>query len=208
MVSFDFDVKKIKNLVFDVGGILLGYRWEDMFKDHGTDREKALRIGRGLFDSEDWTLYDSGFISTKELIDRFCIKYPDLEEEARWFLNNAILMRVPREKVYEELEIIKEKGYKISLLSNYSQELFELHTSDLPFRKITDGELVSYMVKTVKPNREIYEILRDRFSLNPIESVFFDDREDNVNGAIACGFNGVHIKDQSEELLLEYLRQF
>ena len=38
MVSFDFDVKKIKNLVFDVGGILLGYRWEDMFKDHGTDR--------------------------------------------------------------------------------------------------------------------------------------------------------------------------
>ena len=62
MVSFDFDVKKIKNLVFDVGGILLGYRWEDMFKDHGTDREKAIRIGRGLFDSEDWTLYDSGVI--------------------------------------------------------------------------------------------------------------------------------------------------
>lgn len=208
MYNIDFDVDKIKNLVFDVGGILIGYRWIDMFKDHGTDSDTALRVGKGLFDSPDWRLYDAGLISSQELIDRFCDRNPDLEEEARWFLDNAIQMRVLRPRVYEEVKRLKEKGYKIYILSNYSYDLFELHTKDLPFRNWTDGELVSYMVNVVKPEKEIYEIISDRFSIEPSESVFFDDRHDNVEGAKACGFNGIHIIDENEELLINYLKQF
>ena len=208
MAEIDFEINKIKNIVFDVGGILVGYRWIDMFKDHGTDADTALRVGKGLFDSENWKLYDAGIISSQELIDRFCEAHPDLEEEARWFLNNAIQMRVLRHRVYEEVKRIKEKGYKLFILSNYSRDLFELHTSDLPFRKLMDGELVSYMINAVKPEKKIYETLIDRFDLDPSETVFFDDRLDNIEGAKTCGINGIHIKDEDENLLLSYLSQF
>lgn len=208
MTNIDFDINNIKNLVFDVGGILVGYRWIDMFKDRGTDSETALRVGKGLFDSSDWSLYDGGHITSKELIDRFCERNPDLEEEARWFLDNAIQMRVPRPRVYEEVKRLKDQGYNIYILSNYSYDLFELHTKDLPFRQWTDGELVSYMVKVVKPERKIYEILKERFSIDPSESVFFDDRIDNIEGAKECGFNGIHIADEDEDLLIHYLQQF
>ena len=208
MSKLGFDVTKIKNIVFDVGGILVGYRWIDMFKDHGTDEDTALAVGKGLFDSPNWKLYDSGLISSKELIDRFCDDNPHLEEEARWFLDNAIQMRVLRPRVYEQVQRLKDKGYKIYILSNYSHDLFELHTGDLPFRKLTDGELVSYMVNKIKPNKEIYEALVEKFSIIPEESVFFDDRLDNVEGSIKSGFNGIHIIDEDEELLLEYLAQF
>ena len=208
MQKTEFDISKIKNIVFDVGSILVGYRWIDMFKDHGTDQDIALKVGRGLFDSPNWKLYDAGIISSKELIDRFCDVHPDLEEEARWFIDNAIEMRVKRPRVYEELNRLKDKGYKFYILSNYSHDLFELHTSDLPFRQLMDGELVSYMINAVKPERKIYETLIDRFSLDPKESVFFDDRLENVNGAKEIGINGIHIVDGDEELLLEYLREF
>lgn len=208
MSKLGFDVTKIKNIVFDVGGILVGYRWVDMFKDHGTDKDTALAVGKGLFDSPNWKLYDSGLISSKELIDRFCDENPHLEEEARWFLDNAIQMRVLRPRVYEQVQRLKDKGYKIYILSNYSHDLFELHTGDLPFRNLTDGELVSYMVNKIKPNKEIYEALVEKFSIIPEESVFFDDRLDNVEGSIKSGFNGIHIINEDEELLLEYLAQF
>lgn len=199
---------KIKNLIFDVGGILIGYRWEDMFKDHGTDVEIAQRIGHGIFDSDDWDRFDSGLIDSDVLLENFCRENPDLKDDATWFFHNAILMRVLRPRVYEELVRLKEKGYKLYILSNYSEELFELHTSDLPFRKLMDGEMVSYMVNVTKPKSGIYEAIRDRFNLRPEESVFFDDRIENVSAAEEFGFMGCHIKDQSEELLLSILSRY
>jgi len=207
MIKFDFDVKEIKNLIFDVGSILIGYRWEDMFEDHGTDKEKALAIGRGIFDNQNWTKYDAGLITGKQLIDAFCDKYPEYEEEARWFLDNAIQMRVPRPRVYEEVKRLKDKGYKLYKLSNYSQDLFELHTGDLPFRKMMDGEVVSYMMHCTKPNRGIYEYLLNTYSRKADECLFFDDRSENVDGAIKCGLNAICIEDQSEDLLLDYLKE-
>lgn len=204
-MDIKLDSKNIKNIVFDVGGILLGYRWKEMFSDHGTDEETATIVGRGFFDSENWLLYDAGLIDTDELIKRFCADNPKYEEEGRWFIDNAILMRVPRPKVYEEISRLREKGYKIYLLSNYSEHLFKLHTADLPFRKMTDGELVSYMINEIKPNPPIYKELLERFNLNAKETLFFDDRIDNVEAANNAGMKGVHIIDASEELLLSYL---
>lgn len=208
MENFDFEINKIKNLVFDVGGILVGYRWEDMFADHGVDEETALKIGKGFFESDNWSLYDSGIITTKQLLDGFCEQFPELSEEATWFLDNAIQMRVKRPRVYEKLNTLKAKGYKIYILSNYSKDLFEIHTGDLPFRKITDGEMVSYMVGAVKPDRKIYEELINRFELDPVETVFFDDRLDNVEGAKKHGIKGIHIEEQDEDLLISYLDRF
>lgn len=208
MENFDFEINNIKNLVFDVGGILVGYRWEDMFADHGVDEETALKIGKGFFESDNWSLYDSGIITTKQLLDGFCEQFPELSEEATWFLDNAIQMRVKRPRVYEKLNTLKAKGYKIYILSNYSKDLFEIHTGDLPFRKITDGEMVSYMVGAVKPDRKIYEELINRFELDPVETVFFDDRLDNIEGAKKHGIKGIHIEEQDEDLLISYLDRF
>lgn len=207
MAKYDFDISKIKNLVFDVGSILVGYRWEDMFRDHGTDKEKALAIGKGIFDSPNWTKYDAGLITGKELIDAFCESYPEYEEEARWFLGNAIQMRVPRPRVYEHVHRLKEKGYKLYIVSNYSHDLYELHTKDLPFRQMMDGEVVSYMIHCTKPDKGIYEYLLRTYELDAKECLFFDDRLENVEGARDCGLNSVHINDGSEDILLEYLKE-
>jgi len=207
MINFEFDKDKIKNIVFDVGSILIGYRWQDMFADNGYDEKTATAVGKGFFESPNWQLYDAGIITTNELVDRFSKANPEYEAEARWFINNAIQMRVLRPEIWEEVKKLKDNGYKLYILSNYSKDLFELHTNDLPFRQWMDGEMVSYMVNVTKPDPKIYELTRDKFSIKPEESLFFDDRLENVDGAKEVGFNAIHIEDGSVKLLLECLME-
>lgn len=207
-MSNSVDTSKIKNIIFDVGGILIGFRWLEMFADHGTDKETAERIGKGFFNNPNWQKMDAGLIMLPELIDDFCERHPDLEEDARWFLGNAVQMRVERPRVWEEVKRLKEKGYKLYILSNYGSELFEQHTGDLPFRALMDGAVVSYQVNYTKPDKAIYEHLLNKYSLNGEESIFFDDMKENVESARRCGINAVHIENQSEEMLIDWLSKF
>ena len=98
---------------------------------------------------------------------------------------------------------LKEKGYKIYLLSNYSEELFHAHTKGAKFLDVLDGGVVSYQVHALKPDREIYEILLEKYSLKAEECLFFDDRMDNVEGAKKAGIQAIQVT--SREMLNETL---
>ena len=63
--------------------------------------------------------------------------------------------------------------------------------------------MVSYMIKDSKPNMAIYDALCNRYGLKTDESIFFDDREENVLGAIKFGINAKKI--DSQDSLLEYM---
>ena len=52
------------------------------------------------------------------------------------------------------------------------------------------------MVHVMKPEPEIYETLLERYDLRPEQTLFFDDREDNVRGAWAVGMKAVQVPDQ------------
>lgn len=193
----------MKNIIFDVGNILLGYRWKEMLLEHGLDEERAKRIGRGIFDSPHWAEFDAGQISMKELADAFSEEHPDLEEDARWFLGHAELMRVERPEVWELVKKLKEKGYHIYLLSNYSEELFTIHTKGTPFMELIDGAVVSYQIHELKPEPPIYEYLLEKYRLKREECLFFDDRPENTEAARKLGIAAVTIRGGSEELLKE-----
>ena len=45
----------IKNLIFDVGGVLFDYRWKEMFMDYGLDEDNAIRVGTQMFNDPDIT---------------------------------------------------------------------------------------------------------------------------------------------------------
>lgn len=198
----------IKNLIFDAGGVLIGYRWEEMFEEKGISLEIAGRIGEGIFEDEGWGRFDAGLISLDEIVDNFCEKNKDIENETRWFIENAIEMRVPRPRLYKKLGELKKKGYKLYVLSNYSKQLFDLHMNDIGVRELMDGEVISYQIHKLKPEKEIYDEVINRYSLKKEECVFFDDRLENVNASIENGIKAVRITDQSEDLLLSELEKF
>jgi 2-haloacid dehalogenase len=51
---------------------------------------------------------------------------------------------------------------------------------------------VSGTERVAKPDPAIYELLADRFGLDPARTAFVDDRVVNVEAATACGFHGIH----------------
>ena len=197
----------IRNLIFDVGNVLLEYRWFDLLtKDYGLSAEEANRIGNEMFEPDLWGVeLDGGKITLDEAILKYGEMYPQDITVIEWFLRNGELMAVKRPEIWEKIARLKEKGYKIYILSNYSKELFEKHTKDAAFLKVLDGGIVSYQVKEIKPYRRIYELLLNKYDLKAEECLFFDDRADNVEGARNLGIQAVQVT--SREMLNETLDQ-
>ena len=197
----------MKNIIFDVGSVLIGYRWREMCLDEGWDEEKTDKIGRAFFLNPLWPDFDAGIVRVKELLASVVEKYPDLEEDARFFITSGKKMTVERPKVWALAEKLKEKGYRLYLLSNYSDELFALHTEGLPFMNFVDGGVISYEIHKIKPDPSIYEHLMRKYRLKAEECLFFDDRPENTQAARELGMEAVTVVDGSEELLLRELEK-
>ena len=70
----------IKNIIFDVGDVLIGYRWKEMLLDHGIPDDIAQRVGENIFSDPIWRKFDSGFVSIEELLEHYIQLYPEDEE--------------------------------------------------------------------------------------------------------------------------------
>ena len=180
----------IKNIIFDVGDVLLEYRWKDMLKDYGLPDDEAYKVGNLMFNDNLWHEFDLANMTRDEIVGQYLKNYPDYAE-------------VIREDVWEKAQKLKEKGYGIYILSNYSQELFEKHTKDAPFISLADGVVVSYQIHITKPDEKIYRYLLDKYNLKAEECIFFDDREENTEAARKLGIEAITVT--SKEFLLDEL---
>ena len=195
----------IQTIIFDVGEVLLGYRWEDMLTDHGVPREKAILIGNTMFADSLWEELDLGCRPFEEIVQEYRRKYPEYREEITWFLNHGEYMHVPREDVWEKVHGLKQKGYGIYLLSNYSENLFHKHTKNSAFMKDIDGMVVSYQIHKTKPDPAIYLHLLQTYHLQPETCLFFDDRPANTEAAKKLGIQTITVT--SKELLMGELEK-
>lgn len=195
----------LKNLIFDVGNVLLGYQWFKMVLDYGMPEEEAQFMGKNIFEDEHWLMFDAGKINMEDLIEYYVQKLPNMEMWVRKFFSEPKKMLISRPKVWDEIARLKAAGYKIYLLSNYSKELFMIHTEGTPILELADGKVVSYMIHEIKPYPPIYQYLLDTYKLDASECIFFDDREENVKGGEVLGIAGIIV--ESEEQLLDELKK-
>lgn len=192
----------MQNIIFDVGDVLLEYRWKDMLvEDYGMTEERAVQIGKSMFDDPLWSGLDLGN-PLEETICRYEKKYPEYAKEIRWFLTHGEKMHVKRPEVWEKVHELKKAGYGIYLLSNYSEDLFNKHTKGASFLDDIDGKVVSYEIQKIKPDPQIYLYLLEKYQLNAEECLFFDDREQNTEGAEKVGIPAITVCSQ-KQLLME-----
>ena len=194
----------IKNIIFDVGDVLLEYRWKDMLMDYGLPEDEAVKVGRLMFDDPLWTEMDLVDSEQEEyIISQYREKYPEYAETIAWFINHPEYMHVTRDDVWERVHQLKQLGFKLYLLSNYPENMFEKHARHAAFMADMDGEVVSFQVHKVKPDPEIYQCLLEKYGLQPEECLFFDDRPQNAEAAENLGINAITVV--SKEFLLEKL---
>jgi putative hydrolase of the HAD superfamily len=101
---------------------------------------------------------------------------------------------------------LKEKGYKIYILSNYPKKTYDLTRKQLEFINDCDGALFSFEIKKIKPDPDIFISLMNKYNFNATEAVFLDDNINNIEAAQKLGFKTIHFT--SRERALEELNKF
>ena len=105
------------------------------------------------------------------------------------------------------IQDLKDKGYKVYYLSNWSAWTHDLlqEAGKFDFLKFMDGGVFSYDVGYMKPDEEIYKILLNKYKINPEEAIFFDDREENIEAANKLGIHGVHFPRHDSSIVYKNL---
>ena len=180
----------IKNIVFDIGGVLANFSPERCMDANGFSEEAKEAFRRRIF-ARVWLDCDRIPYSDPEIRALFKSAVPGFEAEVDRLWDN--ITPITQEMPYARgwLRSLKDRGYKLYILSNYGRCSYEINSKHYGFLALTDGQLISYEVRQLKPEREIYESLCRRFGLLPEESVFIDDVPANIDGARAAGFAGI-----------------
>ena len=182
----------IRNLVFDMGNVLIHYIPQVFMDRLGVPAEDQPMLAREVFGSVEWIRMDRGTLGQEEAVAAMEARLPRrLWEYARrlvlgWWLDGPLM---PVEGMAALLEELKGLGYGLYLLSNATVRQPE-YFPGIPGSQFFDGAVISAHWKVLKPEREIYEILFREYGLEPSECFFVDDLNINVEGALCAGMDG------------------
>lgn len=188
----------IKTVIFDIGNVLAGFRWKEYYDSFPYSEEVKERIANATVKSAVWAEYDKGNMSDEEIIEAFVKNDPGIEKEIRESLDNISDMLVRFDYAIPWIKALKENGYQVLVLSNFSHKAVVECAHVLDFLPYTDGGILSYKDHVIKPQPEIYELLINRYQLVPEECVFMDDLEENIKGAANAGIHTILFKDEMQ----------
>lgn len=200
----------IKNIIFDIGNVLAHFRGTNLLQDLGLSGEALETVADATIRSGAmWNEFDRSVIPDEEVIAGCVAKAPQYEKEIHMLFDNIRYIAKEYPYAQEWIKCLKAEGYRVYLLSNYGRTAFEATSKELGFISLADGMVISYEVKYVKPEPEIYQALFDKYNLKPDECVFLDDREENIRAAEHFGMRGIVVqsKEQADEELRKMLKE-
>ncbi len=177
----------IKNVIFDLGGVVLGRDFKRLGEVLGNT---FAFISADEAFPEYWSEFDRGTYTREEvtrmLAEDYNLTFEDANEQVQRLLE--LLQPIPEtERLIREL---KAKGIRCYVLSNMSKE-FYAELLKFPIFELFDGAVVSYQERVNKPDAKIYETILSRYSLEPSETVFADDKAANTEAASRFGIHTV-----------------
>lgn len=200
--SFMYPDSRVKNVIFDLGGVILNIDFDravQAFRQLGIPNFSDLysRFKQSsLFDG-----LETGHISPEELHHALAEHLPPSitseQIDTAW---NALLLDFPDENI-RLLEKLKAEGrYRLFLLSNTNRIHHTNYSEQLHRRfgyaslgELLDKEYYSFEMGLRKPDLRIYEQLLNDAQIRPEESLFIDDLEENIKSAQKAGMLGHHL---------------
>ncbi len=182
----------IKNIIFDVDGVIRILKDapikdvlpKEMLSKYGTrygDMTMRQYFSRYVHSSCVFTIYDRGLISDKEMVETNC----DLNDEPFEIMDSLIKVsyqtqrNIIIEPTIDLVRKLKSYGFNIYILSNMGKEKAELLRNIIDTSLFTDI-IFSCDVGYVKPEFNMYKYALKRFNIPAEESLFIDDKDENL----------------------------
>ncbi|MFZ0280055.1 MAG: HAD family phosphatase [Bacteroidales bacterium] len=181
----------IKNIIFDLGNVLISFIPSEYLKKKNYPENIRNTILNDIFRSNEWKMLDNGDITLAEAIDALSFKSSLKREEIALVFKLRTEIMFPLDNNVRLLPALKKRGFSLYYLSNFPLDIFEEIKNDYFFFRYFDGGIISAEVKLSKPDVRIFSFLLNKYSLDPHESVFIDDIEENVRSAEKLNIKGL-----------------
>jgi 2-haloacid dehalogenase len=183
---------KTPAFIFDLGGVLIDWNPRYLFRKVFDGDEERVDWFLSEVCPQSWNVQMDGGYPFQQAIEDRCQLYPELADVLhtywdRW--DETISGDIPGTvKILAEL---REVGYPLYVLSNWSAETFARVRQHFPFLEWFDDLVISGQIGLTKPNKDIFDYLLDKVGLPAGQCLFIDDRSENTEAAQQFGFQTV-----------------
>lgn len=185
--------------IFDFGGVLID--WDPRYlytKLFNGDREAVERFLSEVRFYE-WNLRQDEGRPFSEAVSELCVRYPMYSEMIRAYDTRWIeSISGPIRPTVEILDALRQAGYTLYGLSNWSVEKFQVARHKFEFFGWFESILLSGEVKLVKPDPRIFTLLLNRIGRRAQECLLIDDSEQNIAAARRLGFQTIHFQSPQQ----------
>ena len=191
-----------KTFVFDLGGVLLDWNPRYLYSKIFSETEEMEYFLENIC-SPAWNAQMDVNKTFQEGIEELLPKYPDYADQIRMYQTRwSEMLRGEFPGSVAVLRELKEAGYRLAALSNWSGETFPRVKDQYEFLGWFDPLVLSGEVGVAKPDPVIYQILLRELGQSAEECIFIDDMPDNIAEAARQGFETIHF-DSAENLRID-----
>ena len=179
--------------LFDLGGVFFDWDPHFFYKDVFSNTEERENFLNNICNDE-WNIQQDAGRLIKDAEDDIIKKFPKYEDKIKlYYKNHQKMFRKVFQNSVDVLHDLKNKKYECYVLSNWSWETFQGMEVKYPFLNQFDDLIISGKEKLIKPDAKIYKLAMNRFKLIPEETVFIDDKKENIEAASKLGFLTIHL---------------
>jgi 2-haloacid dehalogenase len=194
---------QIQNIIFDFGGVLVDWNPRHLFKNHFSNESEMEWFLENIC-TEEWNLQQDKGRSLAEATALLQAQFPEFHAQIQLFYGEwETMLKGDIPGSVALLHRLKEK-YKMYGLTNWSDETIDIAYRRFSFFDQFDGIVVSGQEKMIKPDKQIYNLLLDRYGLQAGNTVFIDDNKKNIKAAEEIGLHAIHFENP-EKLELSLL---
>ncbi len=181
--------------LFDLGGVFFDWDPNYFFKDI-FDKADERKYFLTEVCNDEWNIQQDAGRTIREAESELIPKFPQYEKEIKmYYKNHRNMIKGTFDLSIKVLKKLKKQNYGCYVLSNWSAETFIGMTDDYPFLKLFDGLVISGEDRLIKPDTAIYELAINRFNLIPNQTIFIDDKLENILAAKDLDLNTIHLVD-------------
>jgi putative hydrolase of the HAD superfamily len=194
---------KIKHIVFDLGNVLVDVDYKRFTDAMGWDHHAFM----DFFATDFFREFEVGQHSEERFFSELKKYVPFKEGDENKYRNNIYKAFSVRPRTWARMHYLK-KHYKVYLFSNTNSLDFNGIDKDIEIKRVMRFHYVSHIHGFIKPDPKAYERFCEMFSIEPAETLFVDDKKENIDAARQAGWHAelVENEDKLFEVFDHYLQ--